>query len=68
MQIVKANLNHLEAFEQYVEKCAHAEMEMYDAAQSDSEALLKNELDMRKAKVCLKVGRRLRHTSVSRKG
>ena len=35
MQIVKANLNHLEAFEQYVEKCAQVGMEMYVAAQSD---------------------------------
>ena len=44
MQVLKANLSHLEAFEQYVEKCAHAEMEMYVAAQSDSEALLKKRI------------------------
>ncbi len=44
MQIVKANLSHLEAFEQYVEKCAQAGMEMYVAAQSDSEALLKKRI------------------------
>lgn len=44
MQIVKANLSHLVAFDQYVEKCAHAEMEMYVAAQSDSEALLKKRI------------------------
>ncbi|MFN1512226.1 GNAT family N-acetyltransferase [Vibrio owensii] len=44
MQVVKANLNHLKAFAQYVEKCAHAEMEMYVAAQSDSEALLKKRI------------------------
>ena len=44
MQIVKANLSHFEAFEQYVEKCAQAGMEMYVAAQSDSEALLKKRI------------------------
>lgn len=64
MQIVRANLSHLEAFKQYVEKCAHAGMEMYVAAQSDSEALLKKRIDTPKAKAYRKVGRRLRHTSV----
>ena len=44
MQIVKANLSHLEAFKQYVEKCALAGMEMYIIAQSDSEALLKKRI------------------------
>ncbi|PQJ71258.1 GNAT family N-acetyltransferase [Vibrio jasicida] len=48
MQVVKANLNHLEAFEQYVEKCAHAEMEMYVAAQSDCKALLKKRIEYAK--------------------
>ncbi|HHP0459494.1 GNAT family N-acetyltransferase [Vibrio harveyi] len=44
MEIVKANLSHFEAFEQYVEKCALAGMEMYIIAQSDSEALLKKRI------------------------
>ena len=44
MQIVKVNISHLAAFEQYVEKCAQAGMEMYVAAQSDSEALLKKRI------------------------
>ncbi|GLR06578.1 acetyltransferase [Vibrio hyugaensis] len=44
MEIVKANLSHLKVFEQYVEKCAQAGMEMYIAAQSDSEALLKKRI------------------------
>ncbi|USD51786.1 GNAT family N-acetyltransferase [Vibrio sp. SCSIO 43153] len=44
MQIVKANLSHLEAFKQYVEKCAQVGMEMYVAAQSDSEALLEKRI------------------------
>jgi predicted acetyltransferase len=44
MQIVKANLNHLEAFGQYVEKCAQAGIEMYVIAQSDSGALLKKRI------------------------
>ncbi|KIP77290.1 acetyltransferase [Vibrio harveyi] len=44
MEIAKANLSHLEAFEQYVEKCAQAGMEMYVAAQRDSDALLKKRI------------------------
>lgn len=44
MEIAKANLSHLEAFEQYVEKCAQAGMEMYVAAQHDSDALLKKRI------------------------
>ncbi|HDM8223304.1 TPA: GNAT family N-acetyltransferase [Vibrio campbellii] len=44
MQIVKANLSHLEAFKHYVEKCAQAEMGMYVAAKGDSEALLKKRI------------------------
>ncbi|CAH1575376.1 GNAT family N-acetyltransferase [Vibrio jasicida] len=44
MEIAKANLSHLEAFKQYVEKCVQAGMEMYVAAQHDSDALLKKRI------------------------
>ncbi|MGR5122487.1 GNAT family N-acetyltransferase [Vibrio harveyi] len=50
MEIVKANLSHFKAFEQYVEKCALAGMEMYIIAQSDSEALLKKRIGYAKGK------------------
>lgn len=44
MEIEKANLSHLDAFRDYVEKCVQDGLELYDGANLDSGAYLKKRI------------------------
>lgn len=44
MEIEKANLCHLDAFRDYVEKCVQDGIELYDGANRDSDAYLKKRI------------------------